>query len=321
MRYINELREGEMVQEVYLCKNKINAKTKAGKTYYSLQLQDKTGMIDGKIWDCGSQGIDHFESMDYIFITARVNSFQGSNQLSIERVRRADEGEYYKNDYLKSTEKDPEEMYAQIVAMINKTGDVYLKALLESFFVADQDFTDRFKAHSAAKTVHHGFMGGLLEHTLGVATLCEGFAVQYPVLNRDLLVTAALFHDIGKLDELSPMPENDYTDAGQLLGHIVIGVLKLQERIKTIAGFPENLSKELIHCILSHHGELEYGSPKKPALIEAVALTFADNTDAKMQTYIELLNADKEKTARGEWLGYNRFFESNLRPTTAPNIE
>lgn len=321
MRYINELREGEMVQEVYLCKNKVNAKTKAGKSYYSLQLQDKTGTIDGKIWDCSSHGIEHFESMDYIFITARVNSFQGSNQLSIERARKADEGEYYKSDYLKSTEKDPEEMYAQILAMINKTEDTYLKALLESFFVADQEFAAAFKMHSAAKTVHHGFMGGLLEHTLGVATLCESFAVQYPVLNRDLLVTAALFHDLGKLDELSPMPENDYTDAGQLLGHIVIGVLKLQERIQTIPGFPDSLSKELIHCILSHHGELEYGSPKKPALIEAVALTFADNTDAKMQTYIEILNADKEKTARGEWLGYNRFFESNLKPTTPPNIK
>ena len=134
-------------------------------------------------------------------------------------------------------------------------------------------------------------------------------------------MTAALFHDIGKLVELSPLPENDYTDEGQLIGHIVIGTMKLEEKIRTIPNFPVQLERELLHCILAHHGELEYGSPKKPALIEALALTYADNTDAKIETFLEELEREKEKADRGEWLGYNRFFESNVRATSKPNIK
>jgi 3'-5' exoribonuclease len=321
MRYINELREGEMVSEIYLCKTKQTAKTKAGKSYYSLILQDKTGVLDGKVWDLNSRGIENFESMDYIFVTGRVTSFQGSNQLNIERIRKAQEGEYFPSDYVKTSSKDIDKMYDDVLEMIKRTKDIYLKALLESFFVKDVEFKNAFKKHSAAKTVHHGYVGGLLEHTRGVANLCEFYATQYPILNRDLLVTAALFHDIGKLVELSPLPENDYTDEGQLIGHIVIGTMKLEEKIRTIPNFPVQLERELLHCILAHHGELEYGSPKKPALIEALALTYADNTDAKIETFLEELEREKEKADRGEWLGYNRFFESNVRATSKPNIK
>ena len=321
MRYINELREGEMVSEIYLCKTKQTAKTKAGKSYYSLILQDKTGVLDGKVWDLNSRGIENFESMDYIFVTGRVTSFQGSNQLNIERIRKAQEGEYFPSDYVKTSSKDIDKMYDDVLEMIKRTKDIYLKALLESFFVKDVEFKNAFKKHSAAKTVHHGYVGGLLEHTRGVANLCEFYATQYPILNRDLLVTAALFHDIGKLVELSPLPENDYTDEGQLIGHIVIGTMKLEEKIRTIPNFPVQLERELLHCILAHHGELEYGSPKKPALIEALALTYADNTDAKIETSLEELEREKEKADRGEWLGYNRFFESNVRATSKPNVK
>ena len=321
MRYINELREGEMVSEIYLCKTKQTAKTKAGKSYYSLILQDKTGVLDGKVWDLNSRGIENFEYMDYIFVTGRVTSFQGSNQLNIERIRKAQEGEYFPSDYVKTSSKDIDKMYDDVLEMIKRTKDIYLKALLESFFIKDVEFKNAFKKHSAAKTVHHGYVGGLLEHTRGVANLCEFYATQYPILNRDLLVTAALFHDIGKLVELSPLPENDYTDEGQLIGHIVIGTMKLEEKIRTIPNFPVQLERELLHCILAHHGELEYGSPKKPALIEALALTYADNTDAKIETFLEELEREKEKADRGEWLGYNRFFESNVRATSKPNIK
>ena len=284
-------------------------------------MQDKTGVLDGKVWDLNSRGIENFESMDYIFVTGRVTSFQGSNQLNIERIRKAQEGEYFPSDYVKTSSKDIDKMYDDVLEMIKRTKDIYLKALLESFFVKDVEFKNAFKKHSAAKTVHHGYVGGLLEHTRGVANLCEFYATQYPILNRDLLVTAALFHDIGKLVELSPLPENDYTDEGQLIGHIVIGTMKLEEKIRTIPNFPVQLERELLHCILAHHGELEYGSPKKPALIEALALTYADNTDAKIETFLEELEREKEKADRGEWLGYNRFFESNVRATSKPNIK
>ena len=176
----------------------------------------------------------------------------------------------------------------------------------------DEAFIRRFKAHSAAKTVHHGFSGGLLEHTLSVVKFCEYMAGAYPILNGDLLCAAAICHDIGKIKELSPFPENDYTDDGQLLGHIIIGVEMADEAIRSIDGFPPKLASELKHCIIAHHGELEFGSPRKPALAEALALNHADCTDAKFQTLTEIF---KEKDSK-DWLGYNRLFESNLRKTS-----
>ena len=171
----------------------------------------------------------------------------------------------------------------------------------------------KFCFHSAAKSVLHGFVGGLLEHTLSVMKLCDFYTKSYPALDRDLLLTAALFHDIGKVQELSAFPENDYTDDGQLLGHIVIGTMMVADRIKEIPGFPAKTAAELKHCILAHHGELEYGSPKKPALLEALALNFADNTDAKMETMLEVLKSGGENPG---WLGYNRFLATNVRKTT-----
>jgi len=172
-------------------------------------------------------------------------------------------------------------MYEQLTEFIRHISNPYLKSLLEYFFVNDQEFIKKFRSHSAAKTVHHGFSGGLLEHTLSVLRMCEYFAGSYGILNKDLLLTAAMCHDIGKTRELSSFPDNDYTDEGQLIGHIVIGVEMLDEAIRTIPDFPVRLANELKHCIIAHHGELEYGSPKKPALAEAVALNLADNADDK----------------------------------------
>lgn len=316
MRYINELREGEIVGDIYLCKTKQVAKTKAGKSYYSLLLQDKTGNIDAKIWEL-SNGIEHFDAMDYIKVEGQVTSFQGSLQLNVRRVRKVKEGEYYPEDYIPCTDKNVDIMYKEVLVLINKVSDIYLRQLLIKIF-GDKTFEKKFKTHSAAKRVHHGFMGGLLEHTLAVAKLCEFYCTQYPILNRDLLITAALCHDIGKMEELSSFPENDYTDEGQLIGHIIIGTMLLEEKIREIPRFPKKLANELKHCILAHHGELEFGSPKKPALIEALALTFADNTDAKIQTFKEAL---AEKKDGEEWLGYNRLFESNIRETSKPNLK
>lgn len=311
MNFIDTLRDGDMISEVYLCKTKITAQNKAGKSYYSMTLQDKTGTIDAKVWDLSS-GIAHFEPMDYIKIDAQVISYNGTLQLNVRRVRVADEGEYVMTDYMPCSEKNVEDMYKELLALIGTVKDAYLKALLSSFFVDDKEFAKGFKAHSAAKSIHHGFMGGLLEHSLSVAKLCDYVANAYPVIKRDLLVTAAIFHDIGKIDELSGFPENDYTDQGQLVGHIVIGAMMLKERINTIDGFPKTLADELIHCILSHHGELEFGSPKKPSIIEAMALAHADNMDAKLQSFTELIRANQDKSG---WLGYIKMFDSNVKIT------
>lgn len=313
MKYIEQFREGMHVSDVYLCKTRQMAVTKNGKEYASVILQDKTGTIDSKIWDLSSPGISDFEPLDYVYVDADVNVFQGSNQLSIKRIRQADEGEYQESDYLPVSSKGLKEMYSELTALIQTFQNPYLKQLASSYFIEDKAFVKVFCFHSAAKSVHHGFVGGLLEHTLSVMKLCDYYASSYPLINRELLLTAALFHDIGKTKELSAFPANDYTDEGQLLGHIVIGTEMVGERIREIPGFPPKLATELRHCILAHHGELAYGSPKKPALIEALALNFADNTDARMETMIEILKGGGDNQG---WLGYSRLLESNVRKTT-----
>lgn len=312
MRYIEDLREEMTINEIYFCRKKQELLTKAGKTYYSLTLQDKTGNLDGKVWNVMSGGIDEFSSLDYINVSGRVTSFQGNLQLNIDRIRRCQEGEYDPADYMPCTKKDPAQMYEELKTMIATIKEPNLKLLLENFFVNDEEFQKKFRLHSAAKSVHHGFIGGLLEHTLAVTKMCEYFASAYTIINRDLLLTAAMFHDMGKLQELSGFPENDYTDAGQLLGHIYIGAHLVENACDAIPDFPERTKRELVHCILAHHGELEYGSPKKPALIEAFALNFADNMDAKFETLMELMSGDEENL---EWLGFQRTLDTNIRRT------
>ncbi|MDY3766813.1 MAG: HD domain-containing protein [Lachnospiraceae bacterium] len=313
MKYIETLREGERVANIYLCKYRQSAVTKNGKAYENVILQDKTGTIDAKIWDPNSQGIDDFDAMDYVDIVGEVTSFQGALQLNIKRVRRVKEGEYDPKDFLPVSDHDVDEMYKELMGYLGQIKNPYLKKLTDAYFVENENFIKRFKFHSAAKTVHHGYVGGLLEHTLGVLRICDFYVKTYSFLNKDLLFTAAAFHDVGKLQELSTFPENDYTDDGQLLGHIMIGTEMVGASIRRIPDFPKKLASELKHCILAHHGELEFGSPKKPALAEAVALNYADDTDAKMETMREIFSAARDNT---DWLGYNKLFESNIRKTT-----
>ena len=312
MKYIESFREGMHIADVYLCKSKQILLTKNGKEYGNLILQDKTGTIDSKIWDLNSPGIGDFDSMDYVYVEGDITIFQNANQMNVRRIRSARESEYNAENYLPVSKKNIDQMYEELLALIHSIKNPWLNRLLNTFFVDDEQFAKAFRFHSAAKTVHHGFVGGLLEHTLSVTKLCDYYAASYPQLNRDLLLTASIFHDIGKTKELSRFPENDYTDDGQLLGHIIIGTEMIGDAIRQIEDFPELLARELKHCILAHHGELEYGSPKKPALLEALALNFADNTDAKLETMIEALNAGGENKG---WLGYNRLLESNIRRT------
>ena len=313
MRFINTFREGDKVNDIYLCKYKQSATAKNGKIYENVNIQDKTGTIDAKIWDPSSSGIDEFEVMDYVRIVGEVTNFQGNLQLNIKRAQIARADEYQAQDYLPVSEKNIDAMYEELMQLMDTVQNTYLKKLIGMYFIENQAFIEAFKKHSAAKTVHHSFVGGLLEHTLGVVKLCDFYCVQFPYLNRDLLLTAALFHDIGKLKEISNFPENDYTDDGQLLGHIVMGSELVGYGCRHIANFPKRLMSELQHCILAHHGQLEFGSPKKPALPEALALNYADDTDAKLESMREIMKSASEGT---EWLGYNRLFESNLRRST-----
>lgn len=312
MKYIKDLHEGETIRSIYLCKGKRAAETRNGKPYENLLLQDKTGVLDGKIWDPNSQGIADYNEKDFIEVVGDVITYNNNLQLNIKQLRKASEEEYNPADYMPISEKSVDGMYEELLGYIRGISNSYLRQAIEYYFVKDAEFVRTFKGHSAAKTVHHGFAGGLLEHTLSVIRLCEYFAGAYEIINKDLLIASAICHDIGKTRELSDFPDNDYTDEGQLIGHIVIGVEMLSEAIRTIPDFPVVLANEWKHCIIAHHGELEFGSPKKPALAEAVALNLADNADAKMQTLKEIFK-DKKGT---DWLGFNRLFESNLRRTS-----
>ena len=311
MKFIKDLNEGDRISDVYLCKIKQSSVTKNGKPYENVILQDKTGTIDAKVWEPNNAGIDEFDTLDYIEVFGEVNNFQGVLQVNVKRIRVCREGEYNPADYLPVSSKDNDKMYQQLLSFVESIENTYMKQLLQAFFVEDEEFIKKFRKSSAAKTMHHGFVGGLLEHTLSVTTLCDYLCNAYPLLKRDLLLPVAMFHDMGKVKEISLFPENDYTDDGQLLGHIMIGCEMLDQKIKNIPGFPPVLASELKHCILAHHGEYEYGSPKRPALFEAMALNMADNTDAKMEMMMELFG----NTTDTGWLGYNRVFESNLRST------
>ena len=316
MKYIDQFKPDDTIIGIYLCKTKNTAQTKGGKDYENVTLADKTGQISCKIWNPDSAGIGDFEPGDYVEIKGLVKLYNNAMQMSLDRVIKARSDSYDPADYVPVSDRNIDDMYSELMALIESVKSPYMRLLLESFFVEDADFIKSFKEHSAAKSIHHGFMGGLLQHTLNVATLCDFYCKRYPILNRDLLISAAIFHDIGKTQELSLFPRNDYTDEGQLLGHIVIGVEMIDEKLASIKGFPKKRAAELKHCILAHHGEYEYGSPKKPALIEALALNFADNTDAKIQSMSEILNDAASKQGEpGGWLGYNKLFESNIRAT------
>lgn len=314
MQYISQLKEEQRISEIYLCKMKQTAATRGGKPYINVTLQDKTGSLGAKIWEPNSSGIEEFDVMDYVQVVGDVTLYQGALQLTIKRCRKASKGEYTIDDYLPVSPYDPEEMYKEMVAILNQeVTNLYLRQLIRQLFIDNPSFINRFKKHSAAKSVHHSFVSGLLHHTLRVLQQCQYYCSRYPQLNKDLLYTAAVLHDIGKMEELSSFPMNDYTDGGQLLGHIMIGIEQIGKEIDKIEGFPKTLAIELKHCILAHHGELEYGSPKKPALLEALALHLADNTDAKMETFIELLDGRDNENG---WLGYQKLFDSNIRRTS-----
>lgn len=309
MRYLNELKEGETVVEHYLCKSRQVLKSRAGKSYLSLKLQDKTGTVDAKVWDLNND-IKTFEENEFIKIEALVLVYQNEIQLNVKKIRRSQEGEYDPMDYIPCTEKNIKEMFKELLSYINTIKNPHVKKLLENIFINDEKISKTFLTHSAAKSIHHGYMGGLVEHTLSVTQICDFMSGRYKYVNRDILIACAMLHDIGKIKELSEFPTNDYTDEGQLLGHIFIGAELISKVAANIAGFPPALENIMKHCILAHHGEYEYGSPKLPKTIEAFILHCADNMDAKVKAIEELIASD---STQGSWVGYQKMLQRNIR--------
>ena len=320
MRYLNELAAEDRVDgETYLVKKFNVYQTKNGKDYWSLTVSDKTMDMDAKIWSPSDSSIDDFHELDYIKVKAEIQDYKGQLQMIIRSAKKMDAANVNQGDFLPTSEKDQDEMFKKLLKLIDSVQAPYMRKLLDKVFIEDSDFKKDFRTRSAAKSVHHGFVGGLLEHTLSVTEICDFFAKHYDFIDRDLLITAALCHDIGKTKELTTFPANEYTDEGQLLGHIVIGAKMVWDICDTIPDFPETKKNELIHCILAHHGKLEFGSPKTPELVEAFALSFADNMDAKMETFKEAI--EKPTNDPYKWLGVNRFLETNIRRTTPESDE
>jgi len=309
MTFINDIKDGEHIIGHYFCKFKQTLKTKGGKSYYSMKLQDKTGVIDAKVWDITSD-IQDFDEGEMIKIDADALLYQGEMQMKIYKLRRSREGEYDLADFVPVSTNDIGEMYAQLTAYINKVENPFVKTLLENIVIKDEVRAKAFKSGSAAKSMHHSYMGGLLEHTLGVVEICNFAASRYKYVNKDILLAGAILHDFGKIYELTPMPHNEYSDDGQMLGHIVMGVELVGAEVAKIKDFPHQLASLIKHLIISHHGEFEFGSPKLPSTAEAMLLHFADNMDAKLKTIEEVIDSN---ASPGPWAGYQKALNRYIR--------
>ncbi|MEG0951046.1 MAG: HD domain-containing protein, partial [Niameybacter sp.] len=274
MSLIADLKPEEKMQGCYLCKYKQLLKNKNGKDYLTVKLQDETGTIEGKIWAI-HPGIEEFQVDDVVQVEAEVVLYQENLQANIGKIKRAEEGTYDLNTLLPRTPKDVKVLEAKLFAMIDEVQDTGIKKLLETLFY-DETIYKYFMMGAAAKSVHHAYLGGLLEHTVTVAEVGKFLASCYEPVNLDLVIAGCLLHDIGKLYELSAFPKNDYTDEGQLLGHIMLGVEKVNEAKYNIPELSNEALLLIKHTILAHHGEYEYGSPKRPKCIEAMIVHLAD---------------------------------------------
>jgi len=304
--FIRQIRPGDQVQDCFLVIDKNVSFSQKGSPYLSIRLRDKTGEIDGRIWDRAMEYDPLFKKGDIVRIRSRAASFRNSIQLSITDLCRIEESEIDPADFSPSARRDIEEMFADLRAYISKTEDPHIKGLLSAFF-ADEEIVRKFKMAPAAKGFHHVCIGGLLEHTLSVVRLLELAADHFRELNRDLLIAGGILHDIGKIDEMSAEKLIEYTDEGRLIGHVVMGVEMLDRKIAGIPGFPQQTALMLRHILLSHHGEMEFGSPKRPKTLEALVIHYMDDLDAKVnafQSHIEL-----SEDTDSDWTPFHRLFE------------
>jgi len=304
--FINQMKKGPTVESTFLVKDKILTKTKAGNPYLSIKLADRTGELEGRIWDNALDFLPLFEKDDFIRVKGEVDEFQGMLQLRIGRLKKCAENEIQLEDFLPTTSQDTGKMLAELKDLASRVSQPSLRQLLDSFF-RDEGLMKKMKLAPAAKAVHHVFLGGLLEHTLSVVQLVLLIGPRYKGIDLDLLLTGAILHDLGKISELSYDRTFDYTDRGRLLGHIALTAEMIDEKTKALPDFPENLAMLLKHLILSHHGEYEFGSPKRPKTLEALLLHQLDDLDAKMNGFLAWI--EKERDAPSRWTAYHKLFD------------
>jgi 3'-5' exoribonuclease len=304
--FLEQIKAGDKLNGFFLVEEKSISFSQKGAPYLSLQLKDRTGKVSARVWDNALEMGDNFRKGDIVWIQARAVSFKGVLQLSIVELRAVREEEIDWADYLPAVKGDVDAMYNELMEIINTVTSPHLSALLNAYF-ADEKIVSVFCKIPAAKGFHHAALGGLLEHTLSVAKLMVIAADHYPRANRDLLIAGGILHDMGKVREFSFQGHVDYSDEGRLLGHITIGLEMLNEKLTAIADFPPRLAMELRHIILSHHGELEFGSPKRPKTIEAMIVHQLDDLDAKVNAFQEHL--DQSDLSESDWTSFHRLFE------------
>ncbi len=310
-RYVKDLKEGEPVRDLFLVGNKAVLTSNAGKPYLTLQLRDRTGQIEGRVWDRADEIGKRFERDDVVEVSGTAISYQGRIQLKVHDVRREEGGTKDLSEFLPVTRKGIEPLWKTLQGYLAEVKDPDLARLLAAVF-PDPPGTDvavRFRQAPGGKTMHHDYIGGLLEHTVSVAGICRMLSVHYEGVDADLLLAGALLHDIGKVHELSYSGAFDYTDEGRLLGHLYMGTEYVSGVCAALPGFPPGKTTLVKHMILSHHGELEYGSPKRPKTLEAILLHHVENMDAKATAFNDAI-AELREGAR--WTDYQRMFERYL---------
>ncbi len=303
-QFIAKLKDRDVVSSQFMVNKKQlrDFKNKPGK-YLTFFISDKTGQMEAKVWDKAVEFASRFEEEDIVLLEGQVESFNDKLQLKVANLYKAHE--YDIGDFLSKTSKDVDKLFDYIKSV--NIQNRYLKSLLDSF-LNDQEFISSFKKAPAAKSLHHAYLGGLVEHTYEVIKICEVVCQLFPQINRELLLTGAILHDIGKIAELKFTKVIDYTDEGRLIGHIIMGERIISKRMNSIDGFPKELKMCMSHLLLSHHGEYEWGSPKRPKTLEACTLHYAENLDAQVNRFIQLIEKEKDKT----WTDYDRLLERHI---------
>ncbi len=294
--------ENKIITSSFVVASKQVKPKKNGEPYLALVLADRTGQIEAKMWDNVEEFIAAFEQDDFLKVKGLINKYKNRFQLTIHKLRRMGETEIDYTDYLPKTTKDIGELWRTLADFVGTFQDRHLKALVESF-MADPEIAERYRNAPAAKTLHHAYIGGLLDHVVSLFRSCDLMSRNYPQINRDLLLTGAFLHDIGKIDELTYKRSFSYTTRGQLLGHMIIELEMLQAKLAKFSDFPLELKTLLEHLIISHHGQYDFGSPKLPMFPEALMLHYLDDLDSKMEAM--RAHFAREGELEGPWTSYN----------------
>jgi len=310
-QFVKDLKAGDKALSFFLVKHKeleyFRDRTKG--QFLTLSLSDRTGDILARVWEGAPELAETFEKGDVVRVLGEVEEYMGRLQVIVAKLRRAEEEEYQLEDFLPHTERDVKEMLEKVQETIASIENPYLRSLLDKFF-DDEEFVKEFCRAPCARRIHHAYLGGLLEHVTEVIALCQTVLELFPQIDRDLLLTGAILHDVGKIREFVYQTEIDYSDEGRLWGHMVIGDRLISERVAQIPDFPPELAMRLRHMVLSHHGRHEWGSPRRPKTLEACALHYVDNLDAQVNRFAQIIAARRDKTK--PWTEYDTLLKRYL---------